>query len=74
VRRGLGGKRKGTTGPTVRLCYRCHHEKLDAHADQTLAIRRDGAVCWLTLVQAQEPGMLPVVDVKVLLPEGSVPL
>jgi len=72
VRRGLGGKRKGTTGPTLRLCYRCHHEDLDAHSDQALAIRRDGAVCWLTLVQAQTIGMLPVVKVDVLMPEGSV--
>lgn len=45
VRRGLGGK-KGSTGPTLRLRAECH-EYLDTHADETLAIRRDGSVCWL---------------------------
>ena len=39
VRKGAGGKPKGTTGPTVRLCVECH-DLLDDHANKTLAVKR----------------------------------
>jgi hypothetical protein len=65
VRRGLGGK-KGSTGPTLRLRAACH-EYLDTHADETPAIRRDGAVCWLRLADGS-------VQCEVLMPPGSVRL
>lgn len=51
-------------GPTFRLCPRCHLEDLHAH-NRTLAIRNDGAVCWL------ERDILGV-TCEVLLPAGSV--
>jgi len=45
LRKGLGGKPKGTTGPTRRLCPDCH-DHVDEHGDVTLAIRRsDRMVC-----------------------------
>ena len=65
VRRGLGGK-KGSTGPTLGLRASCH-EYLDTYADETLAIRRDGAVCFLRLFEGS-------VEYDVLMPPGSVRL
>ena len=47
LRRGMGGKPKGTTGPTLRLCHACHYH-VDNTAGETLAIRRDGMVCLVT--------------------------
>jgi hypothetical protein len=48
VRKMMGGRGDGRTGPTVELCPACHHE-LDADAQQTMAVRRDSrAVVWLT--------------------------
>lgn len=45
LRRGMGGKPKGTTGPTLRLCATCH-DHVDENGDVTLAVRRsDGMVC-----------------------------
>ena len=39
VRKGMGGKPKGTTGPRVVLCFECH-DLLDDHANLTLAVKR----------------------------------
>lgn len=48
VRKGSGGKPKGTTGPTLRLCAKCH-DHVDEHGDVTLAVRRsDRMVCLVT--------------------------
>jgi hypothetical protein len=44
----MGGKPKGTTGPTLRLCPECH-DHVDEHGAVTLAIRRsDRMVCLVT--------------------------
>lgn len=48
VDKGMGGRPNGS-GPTVRIC-RSHHDLLHFSADgiqRTLAVREDGAVCWL---------------------------
>ena len=45
IRRGMGGKPSGTTGPTLRLCADCHHN-IDHNASVTMAVRRrDMMVC-----------------------------
>jgi len=40
VRKGMGGKPKGTTGPTVMVCRTCH-EAVDRHEDASFAVKRD---------------------------------
>ena len=47
VRKGAGGKPKGTTGPRVVLCVLCHDD-VDDHANRCLAVRRDGRPVMLT--------------------------
>ncbi|MEN6431064.1 MAG: hypothetical protein ABFC80_09540 [Coriobacteriales bacterium] len=45
ARKGMGRRPKGTTGPSLRLCARCHYE-VDHDADVTMAVRRsDRMVC-----------------------------
>jgi len=45
IRKGMGGRPKGTTGPTLRLRARCHYE-IDNNGDVTMAVRRsDMMVC-----------------------------
>ena len=50
VNKGMGGRKKGCSGPTVRIC-RPHHDLLHFSNDgiqRCMAIRdTDGAVCWL---------------------------
>jgi hypothetical protein len=47
VRKGAGGKPKGTTGPRVVLCVLCHDD-VDDHANRCLAVRHDGRPVMLT--------------------------
>lgn len=48
IRKGLGGRPKGSTGPTLRLCEPCH-TRVDRHGSETLAVSEDGEVCLLSL-------------------------
>lgn len=47
VRKMMGGRRQGRSGPTVRLCPACHDD-VDEHGNKTMAVRKeDHAFVWL---------------------------